>query len=202
MTTKQVNKVESKKQSLLSKSIEHALEVTDNENSEKLALAMVEQVSDTHLKINNDSYLLVKDHAAGLDLKRLAMRYNNVLKKYDYIVGDWGYGQLRLRGFYDDHRPQAKIDQKIGTLQDYLLEYCNFGCAYFVLEREHKLTNIPPRPKTGHPQQRFKRSSLQRNSKNNKKQSNPKNSNVRNKKAKKITINNKFRIRKINNRGK
>ena len=26
-------------------------------------------------------------------------RYSDILLKYDYIVGDWGYGQLRLKGF-------------------------------------------------------------------------------------------------------
>ena len=26
-------------------------------------------------------------------------RFSEVLARYDYIVGDWGYEQLRLRGF-------------------------------------------------------------------------------------------------------
>lgn len=137
-----------KKQSLLSKSIEHAIAVTDNDNAEQFAIAEVLQLSAEKIKINQETYLLVVNHKQGFDAARLAVRYNPVLKKYDYIVGDWGYGQLRLRGFYDDQRPQVKIDQKISTLQDYLLEYCNFGCAYFVIERERKLpyaTKLKPR---------------------------------------------------------
>lgn len=38
-----------------------------------------------------------------------------------------------LKGFYRDEKP-VKSDLKIGRLDDYLTEYCNFGCAYFVLE--------------------------------------------------------------------
>lgn len=62
-------------------------------------------------------------------------RYADILSKYDYIVGDWGYNQLRLRGFFDDHNQKATYDTKISTLSEYLYEYCNFGCAYFVLRK-------------------------------------------------------------------
>lgn len=59
----------------------------------------------------------------------------DLLAKYDFLVGDWGYGQLRLKGFYDDQNQKATFDTKISTLEDYIYEYCNFGCPYFVLKR-------------------------------------------------------------------
>lgn len=62
-------------------------------------------------------------------------RYSEVLDPYDYIVGDWGYNQLRLKGFYRPDNPKATKETSIAYLQDYLHEYCNFGCAYFVIER-------------------------------------------------------------------
>jgi len=62
-------------------------------------------------------------------------RYSEILTKYDFIVGDWGYDQLRLKGFYDDQNAKASFDTKISALDDYLYEYCNFGCAYFVLKK-------------------------------------------------------------------
>lgn len=136
--------VATKKKSILSRSIEHAIAVTNDELSDEAeqSAAEVLQISPEQIKINQEPYLIVTNHQNGLDLNRLALRYNSVLQKYDYIVGDWGYGQLRLRGFYDNNRIHAKIDQKINTLQDYLLEYCNFGCAYFVLEREQKAPEV------------------------------------------------------------
>ncbi|MBU5900319.1 DUF1027 domain-containing protein, partial [Vibrio cholerae O1] len=33
------------------------------------------------------------------------------------------------------YRTEEKLE-KISRLQDYLLEYCSYGCAYFVLENE------------------------------------------------------------------
>ena len=36
---------------------------------------------------------------------------------------------------FDTSNRRAAPDQRIDTLEDYLYEYCNFGCAYFVIER-------------------------------------------------------------------
>ena len=69
-----------KKQSLLSKSIEHAIAVTDNDNAEQFAIAEVLQLSAEKIKINQETYLLVVNHKQGFDAARLAVRYNHVLK--------------------------------------------------------------------------------------------------------------------------
>ena len=61
--------------------------------------------------------------------RSLASVFSEVLTKFDYIVGDWSNEQLRLRGFYKDDRPVTDAE-KISRLEDYLLEYCSYGCAY------------------------------------------------------------------------
>ncbi|MFC7366083.1 MULTISPECIES: YutD family protein [Bhargavaea] len=90
------------------------------------------------IKIENTEYEVVRDYRDALQEEALESRYSDILTKYDYIVGDWGYGQLRLRGFFDDKNPKATIATKISTLEDYLYEHCNFGCAYFVLKKISK----------------------------------------------------------------
>jgi uncharacterized protein YutD len=85
--------------------------------------------------INNICYELVENVKNGFNEEAFRARYADILNKYDYIVGDWGYNQLRLRGFFDDHNQKATYDTKISTLSEYLYEYCNFGCAYFVLRK-------------------------------------------------------------------
>ncbi|ADI25586.1 YutD family protein [Geobacillus sp. G4] len=85
--------------------------------------------------INNHCYELVENVKNAFNEEAFRARYADILAKYDYIVGDWGYNQLRLRGFFDDHNQKATYDTKISTLSEYLYEYCNFGCAYFVLRK-------------------------------------------------------------------
>ncbi|GEK34702.1 YutD family protein [Kurthia sibirica] len=80
-------------------------------------------------------YTIEKDYREAFTEEDFTNRFSDILAKYDFIVGDWGYGQLRLKGFYDDQNTKATFDTKIGTFQDYLYEYCNFGAAYFILKK-------------------------------------------------------------------
>ena len=81
------------------------------------------------------TFNLVENSKEAFDATAFTQRFSEVLNKYDYIVGDWSNEQLRLRGFYKNERAEESLE-KISRLQDYLLEYCSYGCAYFVLENE------------------------------------------------------------------
>ncbi|KXT78257.1 YutD family protein [Streptococcus sp. DD13] len=83
----------------------------------------------------NIEFHLREDYRSAFDQTEFSHRFSNWMLQYDYIVGDWGHEQLRLKGFYKEERA-VKAAKKISHLEDYLLEYCNFGCAYFVLENE------------------------------------------------------------------
>ncbi|MGO1454575.1 MAG: YutD family protein [Alkalibacterium gilvum] len=94
----------------------------------------IKKIDTDHISIKNEKYEIMKDYKEALDLELLEERYSDFLEKYDYIVGDMSYGKLRLRGFYNDDVKKIPIDMRISYLEDYLLEYCSFGCAYFVLK--------------------------------------------------------------------
>lgn len=87
------------------------------------------------VRVHGLTFEVVENYRNGWNEEEFKARYSEVLNKYDYIVGDWGYNQLRLRGFFDDEHKKSTFDNKISTLNEYLYEFCNFGCAYFVLRR-------------------------------------------------------------------
>lgn len=95
---------------------------------------LIKRLDSETIGIKNKAYKIKENYREALDLELLEERYSELLDKYDYIVGDMSYGKLRLRGFYEDSNRKAPIDMRISSLEDYLLEYCSFGCAYFVLE--------------------------------------------------------------------
>ncbi|EUJ44650.1 MULTISPECIES: YutD family protein [Listeria] len=90
------------------------------------------------ITIQNQTYELIEDNREAFDEEAFTERYSDILSRYDYIVGDWGYDQLRLKGFFDDDNRKATYDTKISTLKEYLYEYCNFGCKYFVIKKVTK----------------------------------------------------------------
>lgn len=110
-------------------------ELVVEEEVDEVLLEMLSKYHPDSFALSDGTYRLVKDYREGFDYEALIKRYNDILAKYDYIVGDWGYDQLRLKGFFKDDFKGAPIDSKVGTLADYLYEYCNFGCAYFVIEQ-------------------------------------------------------------------
>lgn len=87
------------------------------------------------IHIANRTYEVLVDHKNGWKPEAFRERYSEVLERYDYIVGDWGYNQLRLRGFFRDRHPKATKETAISSAEDYINEYCNFGCAYFIIEK-------------------------------------------------------------------
>lgn len=113
--------------------LEEIVETTEKEQPTKGELVL--PISETEFMIGNRQYKLVMNYREGFDAQRLGERYSEVLARYDYIVGDWGYEQLRLKGFFEVTNRKALPDQRIDMLEDYLYEYCNFGCAYFVIQR-------------------------------------------------------------------
>ena len=89
-------------------------------------------------KIENNYFEVIKDDQKSFNEEQFTSRYSEMLDKYDFIVGDFGYEQLRLKGFYHDSNKKSDANKRFSAIQDYILEYCNFGCKYFVLRRLSK----------------------------------------------------------------
>lgn len=81
-------------------------------------------------------FKLVHNEKEAFNAESFEQRFSELLLKYDYLVGDWSSEQLRLRGFYKDKHNVQKLSH-LSRLDDYLKEYCAFGCAYFILANEN-----------------------------------------------------------------
>lgn len=98
------------------------------------------------IHLGGKTFELVQEYRNGYNFEAFRDRYSEVLDRYDYIVGDWGYNQLRLKGFFKESSRNGNKDSCVSSLQDYLNEYCNFGCAYFVLRKVHGKNSDVPAP--------------------------------------------------------
>lgn len=108
----------------------------DQREEQRADLYHYERKDSTNFLLNGHQYELVKEYRDGFNGEELAKRFSSILSKYDYIVGDWGYDQLRLKGFYATDNPLYNVEQGVESIEDYLFEDCNFGCAYFIIHNE------------------------------------------------------------------
>lgn len=72
----------------------------------------VEREDETAFTINGHQYRLVANYRDAFEPDKLGERFSTILSKYDYIVGDWGFEQLRLKGFYASSNKNAQKKHK------------------------------------------------------------------------------------------
>ena len=87
------------------------------------------------IKINDIEYELVEDSRNGFDKDAVSERLTDYFEEFDYVVGDWSYGKLRLKGFNDKKNKKFNKINDINNLKDYIENYCAYGCKYFVIKR-------------------------------------------------------------------
>ena len=145
-------------------------ELREQRASLNYPVAQIKRTSQETLEINGQSFVLVDNYRDALDIEALADRYMDILDIYDFVVGDWSYEQLRLKGFFADDAKIGSLEQKIKHLPDYLLEYGSFGAAYFVLLHERTGEEIQKRNEAFWIQQKHQNQEYSR-SKQNKNQS-------------------------------
>jgi uncharacterized protein YutD len=86
--------------------------------------------------INNSEYELIKDIKDAFDETEFREKCTDYFYDYDYIVGDYAYNKLRLKGFYESNNPKVKEINDIKYLDTYINEYCAYGCRYYVLKKK------------------------------------------------------------------
>jgi len=88
-----------------------------------------------NISIDNKEYEVIEDVREGLDLSEIKEKLTDYFYPYDYIVGDWAYGKLRLKGFYDQNNKQCRNYNNINILKKYIKENCAYNCRYFVIKK-------------------------------------------------------------------
>lgn len=81
------------------------------------------------------NYELIKDYKNGFEEDKVKEKLTDYFLAYDYVVGDWSYGSLRLKGFCDEKNKICNKINNYNNLDKYLKENCSYDCKYFVLKK-------------------------------------------------------------------
>lgn len=87
------------------------------------------------IRINDVDYEVVVNERDAIDKELLSEKITDYFDNYEYIVGDWAYGKVRLKGFYNSKNKNVKKINDIANLDKYIKENCAYGCKWFELKR-------------------------------------------------------------------
>lgn len=85
--------------------------------------------------INNIKYKIIKDEKNGFNLEETTSKLTDYFYNYDYVVGDWAYGKLRLKGFNKKSNKNFNVINDYNKVDKYINENCAYGCKYFIIEK-------------------------------------------------------------------
>lgn len=88
------------------------------------------------ITLENNTYELTDNYKDGFDAEVLKEKYTDYFEQYDYIVGDWAYGKLRLKGFCDKDNKICNKINNIESVQEYIQKECAYDCRYFIIKKE------------------------------------------------------------------
>lgn len=89
--------------------------------------------------LNSIEYELVKNYKNIFQLEEMEEKYTDYFEEYDYILGDYSYDKLRLKGFCNKDNKNWKEINDYERLDTYLANFCSYDCGYFILEKKEKM---------------------------------------------------------------
>ncbi len=89
--------------------------------------------------LGETTYSVLKDVKDAVNEEEIIKKYTDYFQDFDYIVGDWAYGKLRLKGFNSKTNPNFKPLNDIDKVEEYIASNCAYECRYFILSKEKEV---------------------------------------------------------------
>lgn len=88
------------------------------------------------ITVMNKKYKLIKNVKDAFDKDEFLEKCTEYFLPYDFIVGDYAYGKVRLKGFNKKSNKNFNKFNDCTKIEKYINEDCAYGCAYFILEKK------------------------------------------------------------------
>ena len=87
------------------------------------------------IKLDGLKYELMENYKDGFELDAVKEKFTDYFYDYDYLLGDWSYGKLRLKGFCNRTNRKCNRINDIKYKDKYIKELCSYECRYFILKK-------------------------------------------------------------------
>lgn len=93
------------------------------------------------IEIDNKKYILVKNYKDAFKIEDLEGKLTEYYDDFDYILGDYAYGKVRLKGFNKSNNKNFNKINDYNKIDEYINNYCAYECRYFILEKDNSNCN-------------------------------------------------------------
>lgn len=87
------------------------------------------------ITIDNKTYEVINNYNDAINIDDLSGKITDYFDNFDYIVGDYSYSMVRLKGFNDKTNKYFKKINDINLLDDYIKNNCAYGCRWFCIKK-------------------------------------------------------------------
>ncbi len=88
-----------------------------------------------NIVLEGKEYTLEKNYKDCFNIEDLKFLYTDYFESFDYILGDYSYNKLRLKGYYDSKNKNVKKYNDIKFYSKYLEDFCAAECPYFLIKK-------------------------------------------------------------------
>ena len=88
------------------------------------------------ITVNEKEYEVIEGKDA-IDIELLKEKITDYFDDFDYILGDYAYSKLRLKGFNEKNNKNFKPMNDYSKVHDYIKNNCAYGCKYFILRKKN-----------------------------------------------------------------
>ncbi len=87
------------------------------------------------IEINKVEYEIIRNDNNCIDVEELSEKITEYFDEFDYIVGDFAYDKVRLKGYYESNNKKKSDFNDIKNIDEYINEYCSYGARIFILKK-------------------------------------------------------------------
>lgn len=88
-----------------------------------------------NIELLNNNYEIIRNDKDCFNYEEIKEKVTDYFEDYDYILGDFSYDKVRLKGYYDSNNKKATKINDYKYIDNYIENYCSYGANIFVLEK-------------------------------------------------------------------
>lgn len=87
------------------------------------------------IELLKNNYEIVRNDKNCFNVEEIKEKVTEYFEDYDYILGDFAYEKVRLKGYYESDNKKATKINDIKYIDEYINNYCSYGARVFILKK-------------------------------------------------------------------